>query len=427
MKELVRSRSLELYRRACLLMPAGVNSPVRAFGSVHGTPLFFAHGAGAFIEDVDGNRFLDCCGSWGPLILGHAPPIVLSAVRQACQDGMTFGAPHAGEIELAELVQASYPAAERIRFVSSGTEAVMSAVRLARGFTGRSLVVKFSGCYHGHSDALLVQGGSGLATFGASSSAGVPAGAVHDTCVVPLDDEQVVTELFRERGDEIAVVLIEPIPANAGLLLQRSEYLQFLRDITRKHGVLLLFDEVISGFRVGSGGAAARYGIEPDLVTFGKVIGGGMPVGAFGGTQRIMEKIAPLGDVYQAGTLSGNPVAMAAGCATLKLLGAERVYSRLEELGQRLEDGISEVLQTQGGCCVRVGSIFWLGFQSDPPRCLELVAAAGVQRYSDFHSAMLDRGVYLAPSGYEVGFLNHAMTEADVDYLAGAIRDSLPG
>lgn len=427
MSELDRSRSRELYRRACQLMPAGVNSPVRAFGSVHGDPIFVQRGTGAYLEDVDGNRYLDCCGSWGPLILGHAHPEVLAAVEQACAAGLTYGAPHAGEIELAELVTTAYPAVGPVRFTSSGTEAVMSAVRLARGCTGRSLVVKFSGCYHGHSDALLVRGGSGLATFGTSSSAGVPAGAVADTCVVPLDDEQVVSDLFRTRGDDIAAVLIEPLPANAGLLEQRLAFLQFLREITAEHGALLILDEVISGFRVGMGGAAALYDLEPDLVTFGKVIGGGMPVGAFAGRRRLMNHVAPLGDVYQAGTLSGNPVAMAAGAATLRILEAERVHDRLEELGRRLEEGLASAVSAAGGCCVRVGSIFWLAFQTEAPRSFEAIAPEGMKRYADLHAALLARGVYFAPSGYEVGFLSHAMTEAEIDFLIEALRDGLAG
>ncbi len=420
-----RSRSRALYARACALMPAGVNSPVRAFRSVGGDPLFIKRGAGAFLEDEDGNRFLDCCGSWGPLILGHGHPAVLAAVGAAVADGLTFGAPHAGEIALAELVTAAYPAAEMVRFVSSGTEAVMSAVRLARGFTGRDLIVKFSGCYHGHADPLLVQAGSGLATFGLASSAGVPAGAVADTVVLPLDDERAVDELFRARGASVAAVLIEPIPANAGLLLQRPEYLRRLRETTARHGALLIFDEVISGFRVGMGGAAERYGIAPDLATFGKVIGGGMPVGAFGGRREIMEKVAPLGPVYQAGTLSGNPVAMAAGAAALRALAAEDAHTRLEALGARLEAAIGEPARRAGWSLARAGSILWLAPQPRAPRAYEAIDPAGMARYARLHAALLERGIYFAPSGYEVAFLSHAMTESDVDRLAEALREAL--
>jgi glutamate-1-semialdehyde 2,1-aminomutase len=338
---------------------------------------------------------------------------------------LSFGAPHAGEIALAELVIRAYPAAERLRFVSSGTEAVMAAVRLARGATGRALIVKFSGCYHGHCDALLVEGGSGLATFGISSSAGVPPGAVGDTCVLPLDDEQKVADLFAQRGDQIAALLIEPIPANNGLLLQRPEYLHFLREVTAQHGALLLFDEVISGFRVGMGGAAGRYDLKPDLVTFGKVIGGGMPVGAFGGRREIMERVAPLGDVYQAGTLSGNPVAMAAGAATLRILQREDVHRRLDDLGRRLEAGLGGALQAAGAMFVRAGSIFWLAFQPEAPRSSAAIAREGIKRYADLHAALLERGVYLAPSGYEVGFLNAAMSEGDIDTLIEAVKESV--
>ncbi len=420
-----RTRSTELYRRACELLPAGVNSPVRAFGSVHGDPLFIERGEGAYLYDVDGNRYLDCCGSWGPLILGHGHPRVLEAVHAAAARGLTYGAPCIGEIELAELVCAAYRSLEQVRFVSSGTEAVMSAVRLARGYTGRPLIVKFSGCYHGHSDALLVSGGSGLATFGTSSSAGVTAGAVGDTVVVPLDDEQVIADLFQQRGADIAAVVIEPIPANAGLLLQRPEFLTMLRETTTQHGSLLIFDEVISGFRVDPGGAAALYDIDPDLATFGKIIGGGMPVGAFGGRREIMARIAPLGDVYQAGTLSGNPVAMAAGAAALQVLHDEDVHGRLEQLGAAFEQQIAGTVADTGWCFVRQGSIFWLGCQPETPRAIEQIDPDRLTRYADIHLALLGRGIYLAPSGWEVGFLNHAMTDADVEQLAGNIEEVL--
>jgi len=420
-----RARSSELYRRACELMPAGVNSPVRAFRSVGGDPLFIRRGVGAHLEDEDGNTYLDCCGSWGPLILGHGHPAVLAAVEEALGDGLTFGAPHRGEIALAELVTAAYPAAELVRFVSSGTEAVMSAVRLARGYTGRDLIVKFTGCYHGHADPLLVDAGSGLATFGIASSAGVPAGAVADTLVLPIDDEARVAALFAERGDRVAAVLIEPVPANCGLLLQRPEFLRFLREITAQHGALLVFDEVISGFRVGMGGAAAHYGIRPDLATFGKVIGGGMPVGAFGGRREIMAKVAPLGPVYQAGTLSGNPVAMAAGAAALRVLAAESVHARLAVHGARLEAAVAPAAAAAGASLVRIGSIFWLVAQAPPPRAYEAVSAEAVRAYAGLHARLLAAGVYLAPSGWEVAFLSHAMGEQDVDRLAAALVAAL--
>ncbi len=426
MSGIPRERSRELYRRAVELMPAGVNSPVRAFRAVGGDPLFVRRGEGTWLEDEDGNRFLDCCGSWGPLILGHAHPAVLEAVEGAARDGLTFGAPCRAEVELAELVTDAYPAAEMVRFVSSGTEAVMSAVRLARGYTGRDLLVKFSGCYHGHSDALLVQAGSGLATFGTSSSAGVPPGAVADTVVLPLDGDEAIETLMRERGDRVAAVLIEPVPANSGLLLQRPRYLRRLRELTAEHGALLIFDEVISGFRVGLDGAAGHYGIEPDLATFGKIIGGGMPVGAFAGRRSIMERVAPLGDVYQAGTLSGNPVAMAAGAATLRVLRTEPVHERLEAAGRRLADAVAPAVAAAGASTARIGSILWLAFQPEVPRAFERIDPAGMQRYAALHGELLERGVYLAPSGYEVAFLNHAMGEAEIDLLAAALNEALP-
>ena len=426
-KKLSRERSSALYRRACELMPAGVNSPVRAFGSVHGDPLFIERGEGAYLWDVDGNRYLDCCGSWGPLILGHGHPKVLEAVEGAVRRGMTFGAPCEAEIELAELVVGAYPGIDRVRFVSSGTEAVMSAVRLARGFTGRSLIVKFTGCYHGHSDALLVAGGSGLATFGESSSAGVPEGAVADTVVLPLDDEALVRALFAERGGDIAAVLIEPMPANAGLLVQRREYLQVLRDLTREHGALLILDEVISGFRLGMDGAAGRYGLTPDLATFGKIIGGGMPVGAFAGRREIMGHLAPLGKVYQAGTLSGNPVAMAAGTAALRVLTEEDVHARLERFGASLEAAVAPAAREAGCVLVRAGSIFWLGMQAAAPRRVEDIRGDGMTRYAALHEAALERGVYMAPSGWEVGFLNAAMTEDDLSRLGETLVTLLRG
>ena len=418
-----RARSAELYRRACELMPAGVNSPVRAFGAVPGDPLFIDRGEGQFLWDVEGQKYLDCCSSWGPLILGHGQARVLDAVDRAVSRGMTFGAPCEAEITLAELVIESYPAAEMVRFVSSGTEAVMSAVRLARGYTGRDLILKFTGCYHGHSDALLVSGGSGLATFGVSSSAGVTGGTVAATVVLPLDDEQLVRDLFAERGADIAAVLIEPVPANSGLLLQRPEYLRFLRDITREHGALLVFDEVISGFRVGMAGAAGLYGITPDLATFGKIIGGGMPVGAFGGRREIMQKLAPLGDVYQAGTLSGNPVAMSAGAETIRVLREEHVHDRLEEYGRALEAAVAPAAAASGATFVRQGSIFWFAMTPEAPRRVEDVSSEGMARYGALQAAALERGVYMAPSGWEVGFLSHAMTADDVAALGATLAD----
>ena len=334
-------QSRALFARAQAVIPGGVNSPVRAFRAVGGTPLFLERGEGAHFVDADGRRYLDFVCSWGPLILGHAHPEVLQAVTAAAARGMTFGAPCAGEIDLAEAVVARYPGLEQVRFVSSGTEATMSAIRLARGVTGRDLIVKFAGCYHGHADHLLVSAGSGLVTFGRPSSAGVPAPFAELTRVLPLDDEAALDALFAAEGSRIATVIVEPVPANNGLLLQRLEFLRHLRAVTARAGALLIFDEVISGFRVARGGAAELYGITPDLATFGKILGGGMPVGAFGGRRELMRHLAPEGDVYQAGTLSGNPVAMAAGIATLGILERERAWEKLEELGAYLEQALA--------------------------------------------------------------------------------------
>jgi glutamate-1-semialdehyde 2,1-aminomutase len=414
-----------LWQRAQRVIPGGVNSPVRAFRSVGGTPRFIARGEGAFVFDADGNRYLDFCNSWGPLILGHAHPAVVTAVDSAMRKGMSFGAPTLEEISLAEKITLLVPGIDQVRMVSSGTEAVMSAVRLARGFTGRSKIVKFSGCYHGHADYLLVQAGSGLVTFGTPNSAGVPESFAAETLVAPLDDQDAVRRLFAEYPDAIAAVIIEPVPANNGLLLQRPEYLEFLRTITREHRALLIFDEVISGFRLGPGGAAKHYGIEPDLLTFGKVIGGGMPVGAYAGRREIMQKLAPEGPVYQAGTLSGNPVAMAAGLATLETLEAHDGWARLEELGRLWDRELGAFVTGEGHSYVRLGSIFWICFQKPAPRTAEGIHADGAKIYARLHAELLSRGVYFAPSAYEVGFLSLAQSEDDLKRAAAEVRDAM--
>ena len=423
-----QSRSAELYERACRVIPGGVNSPVRAFRAVGGNPLFIARGSGQFLVDADDNEYLDFVGSWGPLILGHAHPAVLDAVAGAIRNGSTFGAPCAAEVELAERVVASYPGLEQVRFVSSGTEAVMSAIRVARAFTGRDLIVKFSGCYHGHADHLLVAAGSGLATFGRPSSAGVPAAFTACTRVLPLDDDAAVRDLFALEGDRIAAVIIEPVPANHGLLLQRREFLLGLRHLTSQHGALLIFDEVISGFRLARGGAAQLLNMVPDLATFGKVIGGGMPVGAFGGRSAIMARLAPLGDAYQAGTLSGNPVAMAAGIATLDILNAQSGWEHLESLGAELEQRLRPVVAEAKFPVqlVRIGSLFWLAFHGgDAPRNAVTLSPEATARFSALFHAMLERGVYLPPSAYEACFLSLAHRSADLQRLAQALRESL--
>ncbi len=423
-----RPRSAELYARACRVIPGGVNSPVRAFRAVGGTPLFIARGTGAEVFDADGRGYLDLVGSWGPLIAGHAHPAVLAAVSEALGRGMTYGAPCAGEVELAERVVSWYPAAEQLRFVSSGTEAVMSAIRVARAFTGRDLIVKFAGCYHGHADHLLVAAGSGLATFGRPSSAGVPQAFTACTRVLPLDDEAALTALFEREGAQIAAVIIEPLPANHGLLPQRREFLASLRRLTSAHGALLIFDEVISGFRIARGGAAERFDIAPDLATFGKVIGGGMPVGAFGGARRIMARLAPDGDTYQAGTLSGNPVAMAAGLATLDLLERERGWARLEALGAELESLLRPVLAQARFPVhlVRVGSLFWMALhEGGAPRTAATLSPRETARFAALFHAMLEQGVYLPPSAYEACFLSLAHSSDDLARFTHAVRVSL--
>ena len=428
LRESRHPRSAELYQRACRVIPGGVNSPVRAFRAVGGTPLFIARGAGAQVFDADGRAYLDLVGSWGPLIAGHAHPAVLAAVTEALSRGMTYGAPCAAEVELAEQVVACYPAAEQVRFVSSGTEAVMSAIRVARAFTGRDLIVKFAGCYHGHADHLLVAAGSGLATFGRPSSAGVPEAFTACTRVLPLDDEAALQELFQREGARIAALIIEPLPANHGLLPQRREFLTRLRQLTSEHGALLIFDEVISGFRLARGGAAQLFGIAPDLATFGKVIGGGMPVGAFGGARRIMARLAPDGDTYQAGTLSGNPVAMAAGLATLALLERESGWERLEARGAELERLLGPVLAQASFPVhlVRVGSLFWLSLhEAGAPRTALALSERERARFAALFHAMLERGIYLPPSGYEACFLSLAHSSADLTRFAQALREAL--
>jgi glutamate-1-semialdehyde 2,1-aminomutase len=416
------------FARAKKVTPGGVNSPVRAFGSVGGTPLVIRSAAGAVVTDSDGREYLDFVGSWGPLILGHAHPKIVAAVEAACRRGTSYGAPCQPEIELAEEVVQAYPGVDQVRFVSSGTEAVMSAVRLARGATGRSLVVKFSGCYHGHVDYLLVAAGSGLATFGQPSSQGVPAELAALTRVLPLDDAAAAEQLFAAEGDKIACVIIEPVPANNGLLLQRPEFLELLRALCTKHGALLIFDEVISGFRLGAGGAAAHYAIRPDLATFGKVIGGGMPVGGFAGPRKIMQHLSPEGGVYQAGTLSGNPVAMTAGLTTLRILQKEDGWKRLEQLGAYLEQTVGAALAESPvptKLC-RLGSMFWIAWLTNlAPRSAEALEQRAAGVYARVFHSLLDQGIALAPSAFEIGFLSLAHTRRDIDRLAEGLRIAL--
>ncbi len=424
--------SANLKSRADLVIPGGVNSPVRAFGAVGGTPRFIASGEGCHFTDADGHRYIDFCMSWGPLILGHAHPKVVEAIERAVRKGTSYGAPTEEEVLLAEKVVEWVKPVEMVRFVSSGTEAVMSALRLARGFIGRDLIVKFAGCYHGHADYLLVQGGSGLATFGTPSSAGVPKSSTGDTLVATYNDLDSLKEIFKHHGDKIAAVIVEPVAANNGLVLPRPGFLQGLVDICHKHGALLISDEVITGFRLSPSGAAGLYGFTPDLMTFGKIIGGGLPVGAFGGRREIMQKLAPLGPVYQAGTLSGNPVAMSAGLATLEVIEQENVYSRLEHKAAQFESALRKQidLAAHDANILRVGSIFWLQLGGgEPPSDPAKIHPRAAERYKTIFHYALDHGVYIAPSAFEVGFISTAHAgealHTAVEVIAEGIRRSL--
>ncbi|MFY7706986.1 MAG: glutamate-1-semialdehyde 2,1-aminomutase [Flavobacteriales bacterium] len=423
-----RTVSESLFEKAKTLFPGGVNSPVRAFKSVGGSPIFFERGQGAYVWDEDGNKFLDFCCSWGPLILGHAHPDVVDAVQKQVAKGSSFGAPTRMENELADLILSNHPYVEKIRFVSSGTEAAMSAIRLARGYTGRDKIIKFEGCYHGHVDSLLVKAGSGLATLGTSSSAGIPQSYVNETIVLPLNDKAAVEEAVKIYKDQIAVVAIEPIPANNGLLLQEGDFLRFLREVCTREKIVLLFDEVISGFRVGFTGASGYYDIKPDVIAFGKIIGGGMPVGAYASSAEIMSKVAPDGPVYQAGTLSGNPVAMSAGIAQLKQCLQPGFYESLKAKTERLVGSIVAHCQSKGYKfnMFNVGSIFWVSFsEKKSVRRMDEIDENGMKKFAPLHLALLERGVYLGPSGYEVGFVSAAHTDADIDYAIKAFCDSL--
>lgn len=418
-------RSAALFERATQLMPGGVNSPVRAFGSVGGSPLFIDRGEGPRIVDVDGNSFIDYVGSWGPLILGHAHPAVIEAVTATARKGTSFGATTEREVELAERVIDAVDSLEVVRFVSSGTEATMSALRLARGFTGRDRVIKFSGCYHGHTDAFLTEAGSGVATLGIPGSAGVPEACAKDTITLPFNDLNPVSDYLKQHGDTVAAIILEPIACNMGMVKPVSGFLDGLRSLCDQYGSLLIFDEVITGFRVGLGGAQEMFGIKPDLSTFGKIIGAGLPVGAYGGRADIMAKIAPTGPVYQAGTLSGNPLAMAAGLAAIQELSREGTYTSLDAMGAHFENGMVGLLEKYGspGYLNRVGSIFYLWLcekaQAGPVN-YEDVKRGDSQRYGKLFRALLERGVYLAPSGFEVGFISTAHTVEDLDQTLAA-------
>ncbi len=418
----MNSRNDQLFERAQRSIPAGVNSPVRAFRAVGGNPRFITRGSGPYVWDADGQRYIDYVLSWGPLIAGHAHPRVVEAVQRAATNGLSFGAPTEAEIELAEQLIAQYPAMDQVRLVSSGTEATMSALRLARGFTGRSQIIKFEGCYHGHADSLLVKAGSGALTFGQPSSLGVPPELANYTTVLSFNDTQQLTDAFRSAGDKIAAVIVEPVAGNMNLVAGTPEFLRTMRELCTRHGAALIFDEVMTGFRVHPRGAAALYDIKPDLITLGKVIGGGMPVGAFGGRADIMRCIAPLGGVYQAGTLSGNPVAVAAGLATLALVREPGFYDRLFASTRRLIDGLNASARKHriGFCAHAVGSMFGLYFRDRAPESFAEVMAADKDAFNRFFHAALQKGVYFAPSAFEAGFVSSAHSEADIDATVAA-------
>ncbi|MBP7580869.1 glutamate-1-semialdehyde 2,1-aminomutase [Vogesella sp. DC21W] len=419
------SRNLELFERGKQVIPGGVNSPVRAFGQVGGTPRFVKRAEGAYFWDADDKQYLDYVGSWGPAILGHAHPEVVKAVQDAAVGGLSFGAPTEGEIEIAEEICKLLPSVEQVRLVSSGTEATMSAIRLARGFTGRDLIVKFEGCYHGHSDSLLVKAGSGLLTFGNPSSGGVPADFTKHTLVLQYNDVQQLADTFKELGDKIACVILEPIAGNMNLIKPSAEFVQALRSLTEQHGAVLIYDEVMTGFRVGLQCAQGLHGITPDLTTMGKVIGGGMPLAAFGGRADIMAKIAPLGNVYQAGTLSGNPLSVAAGLTTLRLIQQPGFYDTLGRRSARLAAGLADAARAAGVPMTTdsVGGMFGFYFSDRVPTSYAEATQCDIPRFKAFFHAMLDEGVYLAPSAYEAGFTSIAHTDALIeDTIAAAGR-----
>ena len=416
-------KSRQLFERAQARIPGGVNSPVRAFRAVGGTPVFFERAAGAYLWDADGSRYVDYVGSWGPMLAGHGHPAVVEAVQEAASRALSFGAPTEAEVELAELLCRLVPSLELVRLVSSGTEATMSALRLARGFTGRSLIVKFEGCYHGHADSLLVKAGSGALTFGNPSSAGVPPETAGHTLVLDYNNTSQVKDLFSAKGKDIACVIVEPVAGNMNLVLPAPGFLETLREECTRHGTVLILDEVMTGFRVATGGAQARYGITPDLTTLGKVIGGGLPLGAFGGRRDIMAKIAPLGPVYQAGTLSGNPIAVAAGLATLKLVSAKGFHEKVEATTRQLV----ERLVAEGGkgfSAQSIGSMFGVYFREKAPTSFAEVMQCDRERFNRFFHEMLKRGVYLAPSAYEAGFVSAAHGAPEIDATLAAARES---
>lgn len=419
------SRNQQLFEQSQTLIPGGVNSPVRAFGSVGGTPVFFKRGLGSHLWDEDGKEYIDYVGSWGPMILGHAQPDVVAAVQAAAANSLSFGAPTALELEMAQLITQLVPSMEQVRLVSSGTEATMSAIRLARGFTSRSKILKFEGCYHGHADSLLVKAGSGALTFGQPSSAGVPPELAAHTLTLPYNDVQALEQLFEELGNEIACVILEPVAGNMNLVRPTPEFLAALRSLCTQSGTLLIFDEVMTGFRVALGGAQQLFGIKPDLTTLGKVIGGGLPVGAFGGRADVMAFLAPLGPVYQAGTLSGNPVAVAAGLATLKQLQLPGFHEALAAKTRQLTDGLAQAARDAGVTfsAQSVGGMFGVYFSAECPASFAEVMQADKHAFNRFFHGMLEEGVYLAPSAFEAGFVSIAHSEADINQTIAAAEN----
>ncbi|MEM6278622.1 MAG: glutamate-1-semialdehyde 2,1-aminomutase [Verrucomicrobiota bacterium] len=422
-----RDLSSKLFHAAKKVIPGGVNSPVRAFKSVDGDPFFVQRARGSRIWDVDGNEMVDYVGTWGPAILGHAPSAVIDAVSHAAKEGISFGIPNRHEVELARMVCDYVPSVEKVRMVSSGTEATMTAIRLARGYTGRDKIIKFEGCYHGHVDSLLVAAGSGALTLGTPDSAGVPADLAQLTITLPFNRPEAVEEVFQQQGDEIAAIILEPIPANAGLIFPKEGYLQFLRDITKKHGAVLIFDEVMTGFRLARGGVQELVGITPDLTAMGKVIGGGLPVGAFGGKAEIMDHLAPDGPVYQAGTLSGNPLAMVAGITQLKEMERHQGWDRLDEIGQQFEDAVHAVLDKKGRDLTfnRIGSMFCLFFTEEDIVNVDDVKKSDFEAFRKFFWAALDHGVYFAPSQYEAGFISLAHGPDEMEKTAEVTEKAL--
>ena len=423
----IRNRSELAFLRACQLIPGGVNSPARAFGGVGGKPPFIERGEGPYLIDIDGNRYLDYVGSWGPLILGHCHPRVVAAVEAALHKGASFGAPTELETQLAELIIAAVPSIEMVRMVSSGTEASMSAIRLVRGFTERDVIVKFAGCYHGHVDSLLVQAGSSATTLGVPNSPGVPRGCTQDTLVLRFNDVKGLAAAFRAHGDRIAGVILEPVVGNMGLVIPHIEFLTELRRLTQKHGALLIYDEVMTGFRLAYGGAQELYKQKPDLTVLGKIVGGGLPVGAYGGRADIMKHVMPAGPVFQAGTLSGNPLAMAAGIATLEELRDHQPYEQLEQRGQQLEDGLKRAANNTGlpYQFARVGSMWTLFFANEPVTDYDSAKKSDTARFARFFWAMMDRGVYLPCSQFEAAFLSTAMTEEHIRQTIAAASEAL--